>query len=101
MVVFDSQSQSNENQEKSVSSADLNFESQHTNKTTTPTIAKEICSNMVENLVSSAPLDHQNISSDGGGQKFRETEAIENENLLESQRDLEQNDITLDVSKTI
>jgi len=50
---------------------------------------------MVENLVSSAPLDHQNISSDGGGQKFRETEAIENENLLESQRDLEQNDITL------
>ena len=45
-LVFDPQSQVNESQEKSVSS-DLNFESQHTSKTTSPT-AKKICSNLKE-----------------------------------------------------
>ena len=55
--------QTNESQEKSVSS-ELNFEYQHTSKTTSSPTAKEICSNVMENLVSSAPLNRQNISSD-------------------------------------
>ena len=96
---FDSPSQLNESPEKSSFSTDLNFESQHTSsKTTTSPNAKEICSNVLENLVSSAPIDdQQNISTnDDGDQKFHETEAIENENLVESQNaDFKYNDITI------
>ena len=96
---FDSPSQPNESPEKSSFSTDLNFESQHTSsKNTTSPNAKEICSNVLENLVSSAPIDdQQNISTNNDDdQKFHETEAIENENLVESQNDdLEYNDITI------
>ena len=96
---FVSPSQPNEIPEKSSFSNDLNFESQHTSsKTTTSPNAKEICSNVLENLVSSTPIyDQQNISTnDNGDQKFHETEAIENENLVESQNaDFKYNDITI------